>query len=154
MKGISPLVATVLLIAFTIAVGGILSVWLGSFTKTQTTIVESSSDAQVKCALSALVVKEVKYHCSSDPRYANVTVVYETGTEQLSNITISVFSGGNFTSSTGWASGLVQGQTASFTLNIVGMKCPIERVRANSICQGTYPVVAECKSGDPCFKAN
>jgi len=36
-KAISPMVATVLLIGFTIAVGAILSVWFTSFTRTQTT---------------------------------------------------------------------------------------------------------------------
>jgi flagellin-like protein len=35
-KAISPMVATVLLIGFTIAVGAILSVWFTSFTRTQT----------------------------------------------------------------------------------------------------------------------
>ncbi|OYT42108.1 MAG: hypothetical protein B6U78_02065 [Candidatus Aenigmarchaeota archaeon ex4484_224] len=36
MKGISPLIAAVLLIAFTVAVGGIIATWLTSFSKTTT----------------------------------------------------------------------------------------------------------------------
>ena len=36
MKGISPMVATVLLLAFTVAVGGIISVWMTGLTRTQT----------------------------------------------------------------------------------------------------------------------
>ena len=35
-KGLSPMIATVLLIGFTVAVGAILSVWFTTFTKTQT----------------------------------------------------------------------------------------------------------------------
>lgn len=31
MQGISPMIATVLLIAFTVAIGGILSVWMNGF---------------------------------------------------------------------------------------------------------------------------
>jgi flagellin-like protein len=38
-KAISPMIATVLLIGFTIAVGAILSVWFTTFTRTQTTAV-------------------------------------------------------------------------------------------------------------------
>jgi flagellin-like protein len=36
MKAISPMIATVLLIGFTIAVGAILSIWFTTFTRTQT----------------------------------------------------------------------------------------------------------------------
>jgi flagellin-like protein len=42
-KAISPMVATVLLIGFTIAVGAILSVWFTTFTRTQTAAVQSGA---------------------------------------------------------------------------------------------------------------
>jgi flagellin-like protein len=43
MKAISPMIATVLLIGFTIAVGAILSLWFTTFTRTQTTSIPSST---------------------------------------------------------------------------------------------------------------
>ena len=49
MKGISPMIALVLLIAFTIAVGGILSLLLTSYTTTATGAVETASTNQTKC---------------------------------------------------------------------------------------------------------
>jgi flagellin-like protein len=42
-KAISPMVATVLLIGFTIAVGALLSVWFTTFTRTQTTSITGSA---------------------------------------------------------------------------------------------------------------
>ena len=56
MKGISPMLATILLVAFTVAVGGIISVWFSSFTRTTTTNVESSSTNQTKCAATYIDV--------------------------------------------------------------------------------------------------
>lgn len=43
MKGVSPLVASVLLIAFTIAVAGLYSGWITSFTKKTNEEVEEQS---------------------------------------------------------------------------------------------------------------
>jgi flagellin-like protein len=50
MKGISPMLATILLVAFTVAIGGIISVWMSSFTRTTQTNVESAAVNQTKCA--------------------------------------------------------------------------------------------------------
>jgi len=49
-KAISPMVAVVLLIAFTVAIGGIISLWLTGFTETTTGSVETASTNQTKCA--------------------------------------------------------------------------------------------------------
>jgi flagellin-like protein len=43
MKAISPMIATVLLIGFTIAVGAILSLWFTTFTRTQTATITGSA---------------------------------------------------------------------------------------------------------------
>ena len=44
MKGVSPLVASVLLIAFAIAVAGLYSGWITSFTKVTTEEVQEQSE--------------------------------------------------------------------------------------------------------------
>jgi flagellin-like protein len=54
-KGISSFVATVLLIGFTVAVGAILSVWFTTFTRTQTTAVQSG----VTCTSNPLYVRAI-----------------------------------------------------------------------------------------------
>jgi flagellin-like protein len=59
MKGISPLIAAVLLIAFTIAVGGIVSIFMTSFTKQTTGSVSSQGGALIACGSSAPTVDVV-----------------------------------------------------------------------------------------------
>ena len=59
MKGISPLIAAVLLIAFTVAVGGIIATWLTSFSKTTTAGVESSTKGATGCAEAYIDVVSV-----------------------------------------------------------------------------------------------
>ncbi len=68
-KGISPLIATVLLIAFTITVATILSLWLTSFTTTTSESVEQEALKQLECSrggisLSNLVYNSSTYHLS------------------------------------------------------------------------------------------
>jgi flagellin-like protein len=50
LKGISPLIASVLLIAFTLAVAAIIGSWLTSMTKTTTDTVGSQLSQQVNCS--------------------------------------------------------------------------------------------------------
>jgi len=50
MKGISPMIATVLLVAFTVAVGGILMLWFTSVTRTTTSAASTQIEANTKCA--------------------------------------------------------------------------------------------------------
>jgi flagellin-like protein len=54
-KAISPMVATVLLIGFTIAVGAILSVWFTTFTRTQTAGVSGAG----ACAINPVDVEGI-----------------------------------------------------------------------------------------------
>lgn len=60
-KGISPIVATVLMIAFTVAVAGILSGWLTSFTTSSTETVKSQSDTELTCSYGGISLKSLKY---------------------------------------------------------------------------------------------
>lgn len=60
-KGISPIIATVLMIAFTVAVAGILSGWLTSFTTTSTQTVKSQSDMELTCSYGGISLKSLRY---------------------------------------------------------------------------------------------
>jgi flagellin-like protein len=50
MKGISPMIATVLLIAFTIAIGGLISIFMNRLTTTTTGETEKSSTGIIECS--------------------------------------------------------------------------------------------------------
>ncbi len=167
MKGVSPMIAVVLLIAFTVAIGGIISLWLTSLTSTTTSSVSSSAEKQIKCASSTMTIKEVRYSTAST--IVNVTVAHETGTEKLYNLSIDVTGGGATssnmtTAATGsrttyfntTADPFEQGESASVSINTVigGATVPPEYIRARAYCQSDVPVVAECKSGQTCMKGS
>ena len=87
MKGISPMIATVLLIGFTVAVGAILAVWFSTYTKTQTSSVGSAT----ACASTTLDVKVPAI--TSD---GNVTVLITNNGPSTVNITaVTVTCGAN-----------------------------------------------------------
>jgi len=87
LKGVSALIATVLLIAFTIAVGGIISVWLTQFTQTQTDIVGKESESQILCGTGQVQFSNVKF-CSTN-NYLSGEIA-NTGSIGLGNITFTI----------------------------------------------------------------
>ncbi|MBN2422194.1 hypothetical protein JXB41_03120 [Candidatus Woesearchaeota archaeon] len=54
-KGVSPLIATVLLIAFSVALGAVVMSWGRSFITSQTESVEGESSKQMRCSLDILL---------------------------------------------------------------------------------------------------
>lgn len=87
MKGLSPLVATVLLIAFTVGVGGLISVWITSFTTTSSNIVSKEGEHQVLCSNGAIDITNLKY-CSS---LGNISgIIKNNGKITLGNITLQI----------------------------------------------------------------
>jgi flagellin-like protein len=153
MKGISPMIATVLLIAFTVGVGGIVSVWFSSLTSSQTGTVSSTAEKSAKCDGSSLLVEEVRY--KSGHNLVNVTFRYNTGSEPLRNITITVTGGGltNSSSTLYTTSDFVLGQTDSVQINVSsGATIPPEIVTVRGVCQTDRPVSGDCSSGQTCMK--
>ncbi|MBI2084665.1 MAG: hypothetical protein HYT70_03595 [Candidatus Aenigmarchaeota archaeon] len=85
MKGLSPLVATVLLIAFTVGIGGLISVWLSGFTQTSTGIVRKEGEHQVICSNGALDISNLRY-CNN-----NISgIIKNNGRITLGNITVQI----------------------------------------------------------------
>jgi FlaG/FlaF family flagellin (archaellin) len=158
------MIATILLIAFTVAIGGIISVWMSGLATTQTTTVSSTTEKQIKCAASTLAVKEVKYLAGTN--LVNVTVTYQSGTENLYNLTIEVSGGGatsrnQTASASSWftttADPFEPGESFAVTINAgldsPGASIPPEYVRAKATCQSAVGIIGECKSGDVCMKS-
>lgn len=150
MKGISPMIAVVLIIGFTVAVGALVGIWLTTLAKTQTSVVEEQAEKQVKCMASSLTIKEVRYPSGTTGTCTvNVTVTYETGTEILANMTVEISAKGTTVRSI--STSLVSpGESRAFTNS--SAICPPEYVRAVGVCQEIVGVVGECKSGQTCMK--
>jgi hypothetical protein len=167
------MIATVLLIAFTVAVGGILSMWLTTLTSTQTTTTGSAAEKQILCSRSVLTIDEVTSSLAfSTNNTFNVTVVYTYGTEDLyyfnltfvdnlrNSITLTpkMSTSKNFNKTDPFQPGMmyvfsiVANDTSASverTGNLTGTSLYSVRVRAT--CQDNYPILAECKSGQSCM---
>lgn len=154
MKGISPLIASVILIGFTVAVAGIIGVWLTSLAKTQTGTIEDIGEKETLCALTSLAIKEVRYNMSST--YVNVTVTHETGSQNLFNLTVEITGGGTTVQSdpayNTSSDPYEPGESRAFAVNVAGLQLPPEYVRARALCQGLIAKIGECKPGQPCMK--
>lgn len=84
-KGISPLIAVILLIAFTLVVAGILAGWATNFARDQRTSIEQCLDARV-----------IIYSASFDDTSNNISlVVYNNGKIPLSFKTMMSFENGS-----------------------------------------------------------
>ncbi len=73
MKGISPLIATVLLIAFTVAVAGLVSLWVSNFTKQTTNIVTNQTQQNLNCAFINTALSGVNYCVSRNELSGRIT---------------------------------------------------------------------------------
>jgi flagellin-like protein len=85
-KGISPMIATVLLIAFTVAVGGLVSVWMTSFTRTTTSEVSNQEETKIYCSYAGISISDVNY-CS----YYLWGAIENTNLKPIGNITLQIF---------------------------------------------------------------
>lgn len=93
-KGISPIISTVLLVAFAIALAAIVGPWLTGFTKDRGQEVEKRGKKQVDCVYSSIGfgINDIYYNISGNA-YPDSTVnitVTNTGSEELYNPGISL----------------------------------------------------------------
>ncbi len=158
MKGISPIVATVLLIAFTVAIGGIVSLFVTDLTKTQTGITQKSSEQLTSCGNVILTIDEVR--TDSDLNPVNVTLIYSAGTEDLYNFTVYIIdsnknmnSTSNLSPSYNTTNPFKVGNRVSWSISTTGLSgSSLSRVRVHALCKTDYPVTADCKAGNSCMK--
>lgn len=86
-KGISPIVATVLLIAFTVSVAGILITWLSGFATTTTEQVGSTSTKLVTCSQGQINIRNLQYWSSAVKLSG---VIENTGLIALGDLALSI----------------------------------------------------------------
>lgn len=84
-KAVSDMIATVLLIAFTVAVAGIVSVWIIGFTSQSTESVTEQSETELYCAYGGVSVSSLGY-CGG---YFS-GVVTNTNMKDIGNITLQI----------------------------------------------------------------
>ena len=159
MKGISPLIATVLLIALAVAIGSIVGLFVTSFTKNRTESIQEFSEKMTKCGNVILTIDEVKTDADLNP--LNVSFIYWAGTEDLYNFSVFVIDTHAKLNST---SSLSPNYNATSPLRVGnrvlwsipttgwGLSGSLSHVMVQGLCKTDYPVTADCKSGEVCMK--
>jgi flagellin-like protein len=151
-KAISPMIAVVLLIAFTVAVGGIMSLWLTGYTTTTTGSVETASTNQTKCSGTYIDVisvanKSILITNRGSQTIEDITCYTANGTVLgiLNGGTSDDLSVGTMLSSSTWNSTAVNESDTGY----------ISSYGTSVLCTGSclnIGVTGECKSGQTCWK--
>ena len=137
-KAISPMIAVVLLIAFTVAVGGIMSLWLTGYATTTTSSVETATVNQTKCAGTYVDVISVT---------SNAVLITNRGSEII-NSTSCYTGGGETIPEDGGGFGTLTPGASNSTSWTRGANTSI-------LCTGSclnMGVTGECESGQSCWK--
>jgi flagellin-like protein len=134
MKGISPLIAAVLLIAITMTIAGVLAFWASSFVRTG---LEQSSNQTVatECTFGNFIVDSCNYNSSTTKL---ILILDNIGTVNLGNITAyAIYGDGSVNASKLDGGNLESGSLKSFST--VGVSPGFQSVRIRTQC----PNVAE-----------
>ena len=141
MKAISPMVAVVLLIAFTVGVGGLVSIFVTGLTTTSTGITGNQSEALTRCAGGWINVYSVD---SDQVHYANPT------SQTLTSLVI-VFSNGSVAAGTSQGDpSLTPGEYNSTNITTRGSNT---FVIVRGLCQALVSVEGKCQTGQDCWDA-
>ena len=141
MKGISPLIASVMLVAITVAVGVFIAGWSQQFIHTTTKNVGNKTTEAIDCSAANVDIQDVYVTAGTGAGSANV-IVKNTGyannlvikSAQLFNKT-----GGNFTASGLPISGFSKGSIVALNFaNITVVSCPTDfsQVIVSTNCGG------------------
>ncbi len=87
-KGISPLIATVLILGFTVALAAVIMTWGTSFTKDMQKTTKETADIQVVCATD--VDFDIKSVCYNEPNSYKI-LIQNDGTENIIKWKFRVF---------------------------------------------------------------
>ena len=126
MKGISPLIAAVLLIAFTVAIATLIMGWLSSFTRSTTSSISNTTTQAVNCADARVSIREVYIDGTGAVQDVNV-IVENTGGSSVGITGLEVLNSTGSGFSTGFATvgSFNKSQLTRFTITGVGCgSCP------------------------------
>jgi flagellin-like protein len=156
-KGISPLIATVLLIAFTVSVAGMISVWLTSFTKTSTDVVGTQANTQIICSNGQIDLQSVNY-CSTNKYLSgdvsnpstialgniSLQILYSNGTQEPRLYLL--LQGSSVSTNTTCCGNLSISPGEKYRFNVSGIDSNYDRIRVVTNC--TERATDEVQSGD------
>lgn len=87
VKGISPLIATVLLIAFGVVIAAVLNVWMTGFTKKTSERVEEEAMQQLTCSQGGISLRDLVYNSTTSYLSGKIE---NTGSITLGEISLQI----------------------------------------------------------------
>jgi flagellin-like protein len=136
MKGLDPIVATIILIAFAVAVGGLVALWLTNFATQTTEYTSEQGDKLTACAGARLKFDSV----------GTGSIVYSNPTTKLiTNITVYDMNGRNLTFN---ATDMNPGQVS----NITWIRASNTSIFMRGVCENAIVVEGQCKTGQVCWE--
>ncbi len=115
-KGISPLIAAVLLIAFTVAIATLVMGWFSQVTRTTTTTVSNKTTEAVSCSNAQVTIEDVYMRLNATESDARV-IVKNTGFSSITITSLQVYNTTGHNFSTGFGTGtLAAGAVAAYNI--------------------------------------
>lgn len=96
-RGVSPLIGAVILVSLVMVAAGIMTGFLTDFTERQTGEIENRSQEDIQCSYAAIFIEQVVFDDPNDEVRVDVS---NSGTVDLSNVTIHVLRNSRLTNST------------------------------------------------------
>jgi flagellin-like protein len=91
-RGLSPLIAAVLLVAFTVAIAAFLATWSKSYTETQALAVEKETVAKLACGKAGLRIKACAFvKVPNENNYTVRLLARNAGSLKLGNLKVVIF---------------------------------------------------------------
>lgn len=147
MKGISPLIATVLLIVLVIAISTLVTNWTTNFTRNAQDDITNSTDIAVKCSGAQVDIKDV-YLANGSLASGSVVIENIGLVDNLRIVSVNIYNktGSNFSASGLPISGFNRGQIA--TVQFVNASIP------NCLAFDKVIVATNCVGAVDTFKTN
>src|SRR3989338_6986080 len=146
-KGVSPLIAAVLLIAFTVAIATLVMGWFSTLTRTTTTTVTNKTTESIACSSAQLSIDDVYIRLNATESDVHV-IVKNPGFTPLGITSLQAYNttGSNF--STGFSAGtMTKGSIVSYNITLASIPtcATFSKVIVTSNCGG----IADTFEGTP-----
>jgi flagellin-like protein len=153
MKGISPLIAAVLLIAFTVAIATLVMGWFSTLTRTTTETVSNKTSESVSCSNAQIGIQDIYITAGNSATGSARVIVKNTGFKTLGVTSLQIYNttGHNFSSGFSGVGSFPPGSIQTFSIeNVSIITCPttFSKVIVTSNCGGvtdTFDGTPKCQ---------
>ena len=149
-KGISPLIAAVLLIAFTVAIATLVMGWFSTLTRSTTATVSNKTTDAVACSNAGIGIDDVYIRLNATESDARV-IVKNTGFTSITVTSLQVYNTTGHNFSTGFGTGtLAAGAVAVYNISLARIPtcATFSKAVVTSNCGGvadTFESTAKCQ---------